>query len=78
MGLFALLFSIAMLLQTFISLGMSDSLVRDVAARPAEAASLYLSALKLVIRISLVPAVVLVLAAWLVVDSGRRLVRASS
>ena len=70
MGLFALLFSIAVLLETFISLGMSDSLVRDVAARPEEVGSLYLSALKLVIWISLVPAVVLVLAAWLVAEAG--------
>ncbi len=70
MGLFALLFSVAILLETFISLGMSDSLVRDVAARPTEAANLYRSALRLVVRVSLVPAAVLALAAWLVADSG--------
>ena len=34
MGLFALLFSVAMLLETFISIGLSDSLVRDVALDP--------------------------------------------
>ena len=49
MGLFALLFSVAMLLETFISIGMSDSLVRDVAASPAQARNLYLHALKLVL-----------------------------
>ncbi|MBK6350385.1 MAG: oligosaccharide flippase family protein [Proteobacteria bacterium] len=46
MGLFALLFSVAMLLETFISIGMSDSLVRDVAATPAQARNLYLHALE--------------------------------
>ena len=73
MGLFALLFSIAILLETFISVGMSDSLVRDVAARPDQAANLYLSALKLVAWISLVPATLLALAAFLIAnDSGTR------
>ncbi len=63
MGLYAILFSIAFLLETFISLGMSDSLVRDIAARPAESRALYLASLKLVLRVSLVPAAALVLAA---------------
>jgi O-antigen/teichoic acid export membrane protein len=70
MGLFAMLFSIAVLLEMFISLGMSDSLVRDIAARPAHAGSLYRSALKLVSKISLVPAAALAAAAWLVTDAG--------
>jgi O-antigen/teichoic acid export membrane protein len=70
MGLFALLFSIAILLETFISVGMSDSLVRDAAAHPDQAPNLYLSALKLVTKISLVPAIVLALAAVFIADEG--------
>jgi O-antigen/teichoic acid export membrane protein len=70
MGLFAMLFSIAILLETFISLGLSDSLVRDIAANPSAAASLYRSSLRLVVRISLLPAVALALAAWVFTDSG--------
>jgi len=70
MGLFALLFSIAILLETFISLGMSQSLVRDVAARPDQTTSLYHSSLKLVAWISLVPAIALALAAFLVTGEG--------
>ncbi len=70
MGLFAMLFSVAILLETFISLGLSDSLVRDVAARPAEAGSLYFSALRLVTGISVLPAAVLAAAAWLIADPG--------
>lgn len=70
MGLFALLFSIAILLETFISLGMSDSLVRDVAARPSETSNLYFTALKLVAWISLAPAIALTVAAFLVADGS--------
>jgi O-antigen/teichoic acid export membrane protein len=70
MGLFAMLFSIAILLETFISLGLSDSLVRDVAARPADAGGLYFSALRLVVKISVVPAALLGGAAFLVADAG--------
>ena len=70
MGLFALLFSVAMLLETFISIGMSDSLVRDVAATPAQARNLYLHALKLVVGISVVPALALAVAAYLSDDQG--------
>jgi O-antigen/teichoic acid export membrane protein len=70
MGLFALLFTIAILLETFVSLGLSDSLVRDVAAHPGEASSLYASALKLVIKISVLPAAALAGTAWLFADAG--------
>jgi O-antigen/teichoic acid export membrane protein len=69
-GLYALLFSIAFLVETFISLGMSDSLVRDVAARPAEARELYLASLKLVVRVGLVPAAALAIAAYLAGDES--------
>ena len=70
MGLYALLFSIAMLLEAFISIGLANSLIRDVAARPNQASNLFFSTLKLVVMISLVPAVVLALAAVLVDDTG--------
>jgi len=70
MGLYALLFSVAFLLETFISLGMSDSLVRDVAARPAEARQLYFSSLKLVSLIGLAPAAILVIVAFFFIEEG--------
>ena len=63
MGLFAMLFSIAVLIETFISLGMSDSLVRDAAAHPSEAPQMYLAVLKLVGWISIIPASCLAVAA---------------
>ncbi len=66
MGLFAVLFSVAVLVETFISLGMSDSLVRDVAARPTEAPGVYLAALKLAGWVSVMPVAGLVVAAFLV------------
>jgi PST family polysaccharide transporter len=65
MGLFAVLFSVSVLIETFISLGMSNSLVRDVAARPAEAPAVFVAALKLVATISLLPTAGLLLAAFL-------------
>lgn len=64
MGLFAALFSISVLIETFISLGMSDSLVRDVAAHPEEASAMYRGALKLVAWISVVPVIALGIAAF--------------
>src|SRR4029079_14940709 len=63
MGLFAALFSVSVLIETFISLGMSVSLVRDVAAHPAEAPQMYRGALKLVAWISVIPAAGLAVAA---------------
>ena len=59
MGLFALLFSIAILVETFISLGLSDSLVREVARHPERASGMYFAALKLVTLIGLIPALVI-------------------
>jgi O-antigen/teichoic acid export membrane protein len=63
MGLYAALFAVAVLIETFISLGMSDSLVRDVAAHPAKARPMFLAALKLVALVSIVPAAGLAIAA---------------
>lgn len=68
MGLFAVLFSVSVLIESFISLGMSDSLVRDVAARPADAPYMFVAALKLVAVISILPMAGLLLAAYLLVD----------
>jgi PST family polysaccharide transporter len=65
MGLFAVLFSVSVLIETFISLGMSNSLVRDVAARPAEAPYVFTAALKLVGAISILPTTGLLATAWL-------------
>jgi O-antigen/teichoic acid export membrane protein len=65
MGLFAVLFSVSVLIETFISFGMSDSLVRDVAAHPAEAPEMFRSALKLVTWISVLPVICLAIAAFL-------------
>lgn len=69
MGLFALLFAIEIIVETFISMGMAQSFVRDVAAKPGAAAGMYVAALKLVACISLVPAAALVAAAFLVGDT---------
>ena len=63
MGLYAVLFSIAVLIEIFSSFGMSDSLVRDVAARPDEASEMYVAALKLVGWTSVLPAACLAVAA---------------
>ncbi len=65
MGLFAVLFSVSVLIETFISLGMSDSLVRDVAARPVQAPDMFVGALKLVALISTLPMLGLLVAAYL-------------
>lgn len=65
MGLFAVLFSVSVLIETFISLGMSDSLVRDVAARPDHAPEMFVAALKLVAAISIVPMAGLLIASGL-------------
>lgn len=65
MGLFAVLFSVSVLIETFITLGMSDSVVRDVAARTDDAPGMYVGALKLVGMISLLPTAGLLVAAGL-------------
>ncbi len=75
MGLYAALFAVAVLIETFISLGMSDSLVRDVAAHPSKAASMLLAALRLVFLISIVPAAGLAIAA--AIADGHAAARAS-
>jgi O-antigen/teichoic acid export membrane protein len=68
MGLFAVLFSVSVLIEAFISFGMSDSLVRDVAARPADSPGMFLGALKLVAVISALPMAGLLAAAGFYAD----------
>jgi O-antigen/teichoic acid export membrane protein len=70
MGLFALLFSVALIAQAFVSFGMSENLVREAATSPGASRSLCVSALKLVMATSAAPCVALVLAAFLVADAG--------
>ena len=70
MGLFALLFSAALLIQAFVSLGLPESLVREVAARTHDARGLGIVAMKLVATMAVIPCAALVVAAALVPDSG--------
>lgn len=56
MGLFALLFSVIFLMEILVSAGMTDSLVRDVAADPLSARALHSLALKLVLVLGLAAA----------------------
>lgn len=53
MGLFALLFSVIFLLEILVSAGMTDSLVRDVAADPPSASALHRLALRLAVILGL-------------------------
>ena len=68
MGLFALLYSAALLTQIFVTLGMSESLVRDVAARPDLANAFYRFATGAVALTSVPAMLVLALIAILFVD----------
>ena len=70
MGLFALLFSIALLVEYVAPLGMQDILVRDVAARPHERARLWMRGAKLAVGASLVPAAGFLVAAWVFRDQA--------
>lgn len=69
-GLYAMLFTVSVLVEVLISIGMSDSLVRDVAGRPSQATSLYFNALRVVTTVSIVPTIGLAVAAMLVADQG--------
>jgi O-antigen/teichoic acid export membrane protein len=64
MGLFALLFSIALLIEYIAPLGLQDVLIRDVAAHPRERVRLWTQASKLAFAASLVPAVAFLAAAY--------------
>jgi len=64
MGLFAIIFSVALLVEYIAPLGLQDVLIRDVAARPAERIRLWKQASKLALTASLVAAAAFLAAAW--------------
>jgi O-antigen/teichoic acid export membrane protein len=64
MGLFALLFSIALLVEYVAPLGLQDVLIREVAARPRERVKLWRQAATLAVCASLVPSAAFLAAAW--------------
>jgi PST family polysaccharide transporter len=68
MGLFALLFSIAFLVESIAPLGLQDVLIRDVAARPQERVALWKSAARLALGASLVPSLAFLAAAYVYRD----------
>lgn len=65
MGMFALLFSIALLLEYITPLGLQDVLLRDVAAHPRARIRLWSQASRLAFAASLVPAAAFLVAAYL-------------
>lgn len=65
MGVFALLFSIALLIEYVAPLGLQDVLIRDVAAHPRARVRLWTEASKLALLASLVPAAAFLVAAYL-------------
>jgi O-antigen/teichoic acid export membrane protein len=65
MGMFAVLFSIALLVEYVAPLGLPDVLIREVAARPGERVRLWKQAARLAFAASLVPAATFLVAAWL-------------
>src|SRR5690606_22194248 len=70
MGLFALLFSVIFLLEILVSAGMTDSLVRDVAANPSSARALHGLALKLALILGLAVAILLAGSAAVFMEPG--------
>ena len=70
MGLFALLFSIALLVEYIAPLGLQDVLIRDVAAHPQDRIRLWRQASRLALIASLVPAVAFLVAAYAFRDDG--------
>jgi O-antigen/teichoic acid export membrane protein len=64
MGLFALLFSIALLAEYVSPLGLQDVLIREVAARPRERVKLWRQAATLAVSASLLPSAAFLAAAW--------------
>jgi len=64
MGLFALLFSIALLVEYIAPLGLQDVLIRDVAAHPDARIALWKHSAKLAAAASLVPSAAFLIAAY--------------
>ncbi len=71
MGLFALLFSIALLIEYIAPLGLQDVLIRDVAAHPRERVRLWKQASRLAFAASLVPAAAFLAAAYVYREDPR-------
>ena len=70
MGLFALLFSIALLVEYVAPLGLQDVLIRDVAAHPQDSIRLWRQASRLALTASIVPALAFLAAAYAFRDDG--------
>jgi O-antigen/teichoic acid export membrane protein len=68
MGLFALLYSIVLLVEFITPLGLQDVLIRDVAAHPRERVALWRQAAKLALAASLIPSAGFLVASFLVSD----------
>lgn len=64
MGLFALLFSIALLVEYVAPLGLQDVLIRDVAAHPQDRIRLWRQASRIALAASLVPSAAFLVAAY--------------
>ena len=71
MGLFALLFSIALLIEYMAPLGLQDVLIREVAAHPRERVRLWKQASTLAVSASLVPSAAFLVAAFLTAIKSR-------
>ena len=68
MGLFALLFSIALLVENISPLGLQDVLVRDVAARPQRKVALWRAGARMALFVSAIPTAGFAAAALLLAD----------
>jgi O-antigen/teichoic acid export membrane protein len=64
MGLFAILFSIALLVEFVAPLGLQDVLIREVAARPRERVRMWRQAATLAVSASLIPSAAFFIAAY--------------
>jgi O-antigen/teichoic acid export membrane protein len=63
-GLFAMLFGIALIAENLTALGLPEVLVREVAARPENAGSFYRGAIRIVLAISMIPALTFLIASF--------------
>lgn len=63
-GLFAMLFGIALIAESLTALGLPEVLVREVAARPENAGSFYRGAIRIVLVVSVIPALAFLIASF--------------
>lgn len=63
-GLYALLFGIAVLCETLTTLGVPEALVREIAARPDSSGSLIRTAVRIVLVVSILPALAFLVASY--------------